>query len=68
MKGFVGLVGYACTVALLSLPLWLALRYSDVSFAFISVMGVIVTLHLSIAFVLSAQNTKGKKYKEIDII
>ena len=68
MKSLTGLLGYACMVALLSLPLWLALRYSDVSFAFISVMGVIVTLHLSIAFVLSAQNTKTKKYREIDII
>jgi hypothetical protein len=67
MKTVTGLVGYATIVALLSLPSWLALRYSDVDFAFISVMAIIVTFHMSTAFVLSAQNSKVKKFKEIDM-
>jgi len=36
-------------------------------FAFLSVMGIILTFHMSTAFVLSAQNSKVKKYKEIDM-
>jgi hypothetical protein len=68
IKSLMGLAGYVCMVALLSVPAWLALRHSHVSFAFLSVMGLMITLHLSIAFVLSAQNTKTKKYREIDII
>ena len=68
MKSLAGLIGYVCIVALFSVPSWLALRYSDVDFAFVSVMAIIVTFQMSIAFVLSAQNSKTKKYKEIDII
>jgi len=67
MKTVVGLVGYVSIVACLALPSWLALRYSSIDFAFISVMAIVVTFHMSIAFVLSAQNSKVKKYKEIDI-
>ena len=67
MKTIVGLIGYVCIVASLAVPSWLALRYSDVDFAFLSVMGIILTFHMSTAFVLSAQNSKVKKYKEIDM-
>ena len=67
MKTVVGLIGYVCIVASLAFPSWLALRYSNVDFAFFSVMAIVVTFHMSIAFVLSAQNSKIKKYKEIDM-
>jgi len=67
MKTIVGLIGYVCIVAFLALPSWLGLRYSDVDFAFLSIMAIILTFHMSIAFVLSAQSSKVKKYKEIDM-
>ena len=67
MKTIIGLIGYVGVVALLAVPSWVALRYSDVDFAFISVMAIIITFHMSVAFVLSAQNTKIKKFKEIDM-
>jgi len=67
MKTVVGLIGYVGMVATLSVPSWLALRYSDVDFAFVSVMLTTVALHMSIAFVLSAQNSTIKRYREIDI-
>jgi|TARA_B110001454_G_scaffold140506_1_gene130487 hypothetical protein len=67
MKTVVGLVGYVCMVAIISVPSWLAMRYSDIPIAFLSIMGLLLTFHLSIAFVLSAQKGPGKKYKEIDL-
>ena len=67
MKSLSQFVAYLAMLALLSLPPWLALRYSDVSFAFISVMGMLFTLNMSTAFVLSAQKSGIRKYKEIDI-
>ena len=67
MKTIAGVIGYVIIVAMFAAPSWLALRYSDVDFAFISVMILIITLHMSLSFVLSAQNSKGRKYKEIDI-
>ena len=67
MKTIVGLIGYVCIVAFLTLPSWLALRYSDIDFAFLSIMAIVLTFHMSMAFVLSAQNSKVKKYKEIDM-
>ena len=69
MKTITGLIGYALLVAFLSLPSWFALRYSDIDFAFLSVMAIVMTLQMSVAFILAAQNSgKVKKYKEIDMI